>query len=147
MKVILIQDVKNVGKKGEIKKAADGYARNFLLPKKLAEIATPAAIQKNKILFENQIKKEKENIEANKKLAQNMEGKEIVVRRKAKKGKLFGSVGAKEIAEELKKQSVEVSEKSIVLGEPIKNTGEKTILVDLGNDIRAKIKVKVEEEQ
>lgn len=146
MKVILVQDVKNIGKKGEIKEVADGYARNFLLPRKLVEIATPAAVQESKVLFENQIKKEKENSEANKKLAQNVEGKEIVIKRKAKKGKLFGSVGAKEIAEELKRQSVEVWEKSVILGEPIKNTGETEVVIDLGGNIRAKIKVKVEEE-
>ncbi|KKT94936.1 MAG: ribosomal protein L9, large subunit ribosomal protein L9, partial [Parcubacteria group bacterium GW2011_GWC1_45_14] len=97
MKVVLLQDVKKIGKKGEIKDVSDGYARNFLLAKGLGVAATPAAIEKVK----QQENKQKQELEQKKdtvrKLASSLDGKAVTIKVKAKDGKLFGSVTAKDI--------------------------------------------------
>jgi large subunit ribosomal protein L9 len=146
MKVILINDIKNLGRKGEVKEVADGYARNFLLPQKLVEIAIPEAIQK----LEN-FQKEKEQIERAgeeklKKMAAEIQGKKIIIKAKTEKNKLFGSIGKKEIAIELKNQGINLDEKSIILDEPIKTIGEKDITIILGKNIKTKITVAVEKD-
>lgn len=146
MKVILIQDIKNLGKTGDIKEVTDGYARNFLLPKKLAEIATPEATKKVEKIKEVQIEREKEDLEKNQKLATELEGREILIRAKEKNGKLFGSVGAKEIAKELAKIGFEIGEKMIEIKEPIKELGEKDVTVKLEHNIEACIKLVIQGE-
>lgn len=143
MKVLLLQDIKKIGKKGEIKDVSDGYARNFILAKGLGEIATEFAIKKN----QQQIIKSQQEQEKTKALVQKMaaslDGKKVVIKSKAKDGKLFGSVTAKNIAENLKADGFEVSEKAIVF-EPMKNIGEKEAQIIFDFNIRAKISVKIE---
>lgn len=144
MKVILISDVRNLGKRGEIKEVSGGYAQNFLIPKKLAEIATPEAtlkIQQEQEKNKEQEKKMEENL---KKIISDIQGKKIILKAKAEKEKLFGRVGPKEIANELKKQGFDIEEKLITLKEPIKTTGEKEVLIDFGKNIKTKITVLVE---
>ncbi|KKQ45586.1 MAG: 50S ribosomal protein L9, partial [Candidatus Moranbacteria bacterium GW2011_GWC2_37_8] len=117
MQVIFLQDVKNVGKKGQLKNVPDGYARNFLLARNLATQATPAAITKVKQEEEKkkvQMALGKQEIQ---KLADAMSGKRVVIKARAKDGKLFGSITPKEIVLEIRKQiGVEVSEKAITDG-------------------------------
>lgn len=146
MRIILIENINNLGKKGDTREVSDGYARNFLLPRKLAEVATPDAINKSKIQAEKSIEKEKEGLEKIKKLAQELEGKEIIIKAKAKKGKLFGSIGKKEISKELKKKGLDVSENNILLENPIKEIGDMEISVGLSKGIEAKIRLIIEEE-
>lgn len=146
MKVILIQDIKNLGKTGDIKEVTDGYARNFLLPKKLAEIATPEATKKVEKIKEEQIEREKEDLEKKQKLATELEGREIIIRAKEKKGKLFGSIGKKEIAKELAMIGFEIGEKMIEIKEPIKETGKKEIIIKLGHNIEVCIKLVIQGE-
>lgn len=145
MQIILLQDIKNIGKKGQIKNVPDGYARNFLLARKLAVVATPAAIAEVK---KNE-KKEKQNIESEKqmaqKLAQSLDGKKIVLKVKAKNGKLFGSVTAKEIASELKKMGFSISEKAIDV-QHLKELGEKKISLNLDFGVKTSIIVALVEE-
>lgn len=146
MKVIFLQNVKNVGIVGDIKNVSDGYARNFLLPKKLAEIATADAIRKCEESKKEKILEEKKEQKKARELAEYLSEAKIVVRAKEKNGKLFGSIGAKEIVQELKKQNLNIEEKAIKISQPIKEVGERDVVIELDFGIEATIKVKVEAE-
>ncbi len=145
MKVILLEDIKSVGKKGEVIDASDGYARNFLLPKKLAKEATKAALNelqlKNKSL-ENKALKE---LEAAKLTAKNIEEKKLVIKVKVgENNKLFGSVTNKEIAQAIKEQfNIDIDKKKINLSEPIKTIGEKKIEVKVHSKVSANLVVSI----
>lgn len=144
MEIILTSNVKNLGKKGELKNVSNGYAQNFLFPKKLAEIATPEAVEKIK-LEQKKIQEQEKELEENlKKIASTIQNKKITLKAKAEKGKLFGRVGLKEISNELKKQGFNIDEKSIILKEPIKTTGEKEVIIDFGKNIKTKITALIE---
>ncbi len=147
MKVILQEDVKGQGKKGQMVNVADGYARNFLLPKKLAVPATPENINDMKIKEKARLKKlEEEKAEALE-AAKKLEG--IIVRVTAKAGnagKLFGAVTAKEISDALSEQhSITVEKNKIVLEEHIKTFGTYEIKCKLGSEISGTIHVLVTE--
>jgi len=144
MKVILLGNMKGLGNKGEIKEVSEGYARNFLIPKKLVEIATVETIEKAEQMKKETEKQEKAMEEKLKKIASDIQNKKITIKAKSEKEKLFGSIGAKEISDELKKQNFEISEKSIILKESIKTIGEKEIMIDFGKNIKAKIIVSIE---
>jgi len=139
MKIVLLENVKNIGKTGDIKDVADGYARNFLLPRKMAETATPEAVQRVQKISADKVQKEKEDLERTQQLASKIDGMELTIKAKEKDGKLFGSIGAKEIIEALEKQDVTIEEKSVMLKEPIKKVGEKEITVQLDHGIEAKL--------
>ena len=146
MKVILLQDVKGKGKKGQMLEVSDGYARNFMLPKKLAIEATPDAINTMKMndkATQERIAKEKaEALATSKKL------REMTVVVKAKgggAGRLFGSVTNAEIADALAKQGVKLDKRKIVLNETIKSVGTYTATCKLGYEISAPLTVKIEE--
>ena len=147
MKVILLQDVKGKGKKGQMLEVSDGYARNFMLPKKLAIEATPDAIntmRMNDKATQERIAKEKaEALDTGKKL------REMTVTVTAKgggNGRLFGSVTNQEIADALAKQSgIKLDKRKIVLNENIKNVGTYTVTCKLGYEINAPLTVKIEE--
>jgi len=147
MKVLLINNIKSLGNKGEIKEVSEGYARNFLIPKKLVEIATVETIEKADQVKKGIEKQERATEEKLKKIASDIQNKKITIKAKSEKEKLFGSIGAKEISEELKKQNFEISEKSIVIKEPIKTIGEKEIMIDFGKNIKAKIIVAIEKDK
>lgn len=143
MKVILLQDAKNLGKKGDIKDVAEGYARNFLFPKKIAEPATEEAIKNNEVK-KNQEKAQKqaqtENLKA---LAENLKHKKFILKAKEKGGKLFGSISAKDIAKILKNENLSVSNKNIIINEVIKKTGSYEIEISLSPEIKSVIKLEV----
>lgn len=147
MKVILLENVKNIGRAGEVKEVSDGYARNFLFPKKLAQMATSYAIQeveaKNKKIEEELKNKEKEFRE----LAEKISGQKIVFKSKGKNGKLFGSISAKEIAQKMIQEGFNVNEENIILKGHIKEIGEHEVKIKLGQNIEAKIKLQVEEDK
>ena len=145
MKVVLLSDVKNIGKRGDIKNVADGFARNFLFPKKLAEVATNDAIRKVEIEKQKQNENDKKNLEVTQELASQLDGKEITICAKAKSGKLFGSITAKNIAKELKKEKFDIKENSIIL-EPIKELGEYDLKIELEHGIEVSLKLIVKEE-
>ena len=129
MKVILLQDIKGVGKKEQIINANDGYARNYLFPKKLAVEANAGNLGNLKAKQEsNQYRKDVEKEEATK-LANKIKDLTLVIKVKAgENGKIFGGVTSKEIAENLKKQyQIEVDKKKIILAETIKNLGILTV--------------------
>jgi len=146
MQVILFQDVKALGKKGEIVKVNDGYARNFIFPKNLGEEATPAALAKLKGQ-QNRVEKDAaENLAAAKELAKVLETKEVRIKIKVgANGKIFGSVSGKEIEEAAKQQcALELDKKKFLLDEPIKTIGEHSVPVRLHRDVTAQLKVIVE---
>lgn len=144
MKVILLQDVKNIGKAGDIKEVSDGYARNFLLPKKLAEMATPASTQKVEMLKQKQVEMEQTDLEKTQALAESLQGREIVITAKEKDGKLFGSITAKAIAKELKKENLNIEDRLISLPEPIREVGDYDVRVELPHGIETSIHIIVE---
>lgn len=147
MKVILLQDVKGQGKKGEVVDVNEGYARNFLVKKGLAEIATPSKL--------NDIAQKKssadfhkaEEIKFTKAQAEELKGKSFTVKIKAGQGgKVFGSVTAANIADALDKSGYKVDKKKVVLPQPIKTLGSYDIELKLMEGISTKIVVIVEEE-
>ncbi len=148
MEIILLQDVRSLGKKGEIKKVADGYARNFLLPRKLAQIVTPQAIQAVEKVRQEQAQQVEQEKTAKKKLLSRIKDIKIEIESKAdQQGKLFGSVTTKEIAYSiLKEEKIELKEKDIKLKTPIKELGKYEIEIDLGDNLKTTIKVVVKEE-
>ena len=145
MKVILLQDIKGVGKKEQIINANDGYARNYLFPKKLAVEANAGNLGNLKAKQEsNQYRKDVEKEEA-KKLANKIKDLALVIKVKAgENGKIFGGVTSKEIAENLKKQyQIEVDKKKIILAETIKNLGILTVEIKLYEGVIGKLKVQI----
>ena len=147
MKVILLQDVKSLGKKDQIVEVNDGYARNFILPKKLGVEASSGNLNTLKLQKANEAKVAAENLAKAKEFAEELSKLTVVVKKKAGEGgRAFGSVSSKEIAEEAKKQhGVELDKKKIVLPEAIKAFGAYEITVKLHPEVQAKLKVKVEE--
>ena len=142
MKVILLQDIKKVGKKGDVIEASDGYARNFLFPKKLAQEATEANLHILNNKKENERKKKLEEMEAAQKLASELKGKEITIKAKTgDNGKLFGAITSKDVAELIKTQyKVEIDKKKIVM-DTIKLAGGYDIDIKLYPEVSTKMKV------
>lgn len=146
MKVVFLRDVPNVAQAGEVKEVADGYARNYLIPRGLAALAQPHAVsQIEAITKKMEVRLTAEMTE----LAGKIDGKEITLKAKAgAKDKLYGSVTSADIAAELKKATgIEVDKRKIELEEPIRQLGSYEIALKLGKDITPKIKVTVTEEE
>ena len=146
MKVILLQDVKGKGKKGQMLEVSDGYARNFMLPKKLAIEATPDAI--NTMRMNDKATQERIAREKAEALATSKKLREMTVVVKAKgggNGRLFGSVTNAEVADALAKQGIKLDKRKIVLNETIKNVGTYTATCKLGYEINAPLTLKIEE--
>lgn len=147
MKVILLQDVKSLGKKGELVNASDGYARNFLFPKKLAREANAQAMNE----YKNAEDSKNYKIATQKAQAEHyksqIEGKTLVMRAKGKNDKLFGSITAKDIANEIKQRyNVSVDKRKVVLRSDIKAFGKYEAEVKLYTGISAKVNIEVVEE-
>ena len=147
MKVILLQDVKGKGKKGQMLEVSDGYARNFMLPRKMAIEATPDAIntmRMNDKATQERIAKEKAEA-----LAVGKQLRELTVTVNAKgggNGRLFGSITNQQIAEALEKQSgIKLDKRKIVMNETIKSVGTYTVTCKLGYEITAPLSVKIQE--
>lgn len=147
MKIILLQDEKKLGKKGDIIEANDGYARNYILPKKIGLEATPKNLNDLKLQKANDEKNAKELLEAAKAFAAELETKQVVVKIKAGEGgKAFGSVSSKEIAAAFKEQhNLDVDKKKMVLPENLKNFGVYEVAVKLHPQVTGKFTVKVQE--
>ena len=145
MKVILLQDIKNVGKKDEIINANDGYARNFLFPKNLALEATKDNLLKLQAKKDSQKHRKNLEIEEFKKQAEKIKNITLEIKVKAGgNGKIFGGVTAKEISEELKKQyKMEIDKKKIVLKETIKNIGRFSVDIKFGDGVNAGLTINV----
>ncbi len=145
MKVVLLMDVKGHGKKGDVVEASDGYARNFLLPKKMAEIATADVLNNLKGKNEAAAYHKQQEIEKAKEIAASLEGAKVVLTGKAgDNGKLFGKITNQNVADAIKFQLHHVIDKrKIVLPDGIKTIGETTVEIKVYPEISAKIKVLV----
>ena len=148
MKVILLQDVKSIGKKGEVVNVSDGYARNFLFPKKLAQQANDVNMHILNKKNEADRKKKLEEIEAAQVIANEIKDKEVVINAKSgENGRLFGAITSKDISQEIEKQlGVAIDKKKIVIN-TIKTTGIYTAEIKVYPEISTKIKILVKEQQ
>ncbi len=148
MQVILREDIDNLGKIGDLVKVADGYARNFLVPKKKAIEATPNnvhAMDHAKKMVSDRLRKLKKEAAAD---ADRIKALAITIKAKSgEEGKLFGSVTSMDIAEAMKAQGVVVDKRKIVLDEPIKRLGDFTVSVKLHADVTAEFKLSVVAEE
>ena len=147
MKIILLQDEKKLGKKGDIIEASEGYARNYILPKKIGVEATAKNMNDLKLQKANQERIAQEQLDAAKALAADLESKIVVVKIKAGEGgKTFGSVSSKEIAAALKEQhQIEIDKKKLQLAAALKNFGSYEVTVKLHPQVTGKVTVKVTE--
>lgn len=142
MKVILLQDVKKMGKKGDIIEASDGYARNYLFPRKLAEEATANALHVVNAKKENERRKKLAELEAAQKLAAELKGKEVTIDAKAgDNGRLFGAITNKDIAEVINnKFNLSIDKKKVVVN-TIKVAGQYEVEIKLYPEVSTKMKV------
>ncbi len=148
MKVILLEDVKKVGKKGELHEVSDGFARNVLFRKKQAVEATKKAINELELKDKADQKRIIEEFEVAKELGNKIKDMQIIVKMKAGAGgRVFGSVSTKEIVKAAKEQlNLEVDKKKLVLKDPIKSIGTHVVPLKLHAKVTSELKVKVEEE-
>jgi large subunit ribosomal protein L9 len=149
MKVIFLEDVPNVAHASETKEVNDGYARNYLLPKKLAVLANSQAAGKVEAQLKKRAREQAKNEAAMKELAKMVEGKEVTFQAKAgAEGKLFGSVtGADIVGEMEKRHGLVIDKRKVDLAEAIKQTGSYDVIIKLTGDITATVKVNVLEEE
>jgi large subunit ribosomal protein L9 len=147
MKVIFLKNVPK-GKRGEIKEVADGYARNFLLPKGMALPATPSAIKAAKVMSDEKAESQARQHEEMSKIFQELEGKELHFKAKAGvKGRLHGAITTASIADELSRLTgVDIDKKKVELEEPLHHLGSYDVMINLGTGTEAKVKVVIEEE-
>lgn len=147
MKVILLEDVKSLGKKGEVVNVSDGYARNMILPKKLGVEATPKNLNDLKLQKANDAKIAQEQLEAASAFAKNLEDKKVTLKLKVGEGgKTFGSVSAKEIAEAAKEQlGLDIDKKKLQLPGAIRELGTTDVPVKLHPKVTGKLTVVVTE--
>ncbi|MCC6278832.1 MAG: 50S ribosomal protein L9 [Oligoflexia bacterium] len=145
MKVILSQDVRNLGKVGDLVRVADGFARNYLIPRKLAMVATENRIKEYKHLQAVAEAKKKKAVAAAKKTAVKLNGQTVVIKAQAgEQDKLFGTVTNNDIAQALVKAGFNVDRRDVVIEEPIKFLGQFPVKVKVATGVDAEVKVTVE---
>jgi len=142
MKVILLKDVPGLGKRGEIKEAADGYARNFLLPKKLAQTATPANINSLKRQTEEKTRLAVKDLLGVEKLAAKIDGQVVELKAKANaEGRFYAAITPGAIAKKLKEKGFDIKKEQVLLAEPIKEEGEYPIKIKLNHNLEAEVTI------
>lgn len=147
MKVILLKDIKTLGKEGDVKEVANGYARNFLLPKNLVKIVTKKALEELKREKKLEAKKAEEELKVIQEVVSQIDGQEIEISMKLKEnGEIYGSVTPFKISQALKKKGFEVKKTQIGLKEPIKKLGEYPAMVNFDHGLEAEVKVIITEE-
>ncbi len=147
MKVIFLQDVKGQGKKGQIKDVSEGYARNFLIPKGLVQVATGGNVKQLDQLNKAEEKRKEQEYQDAQALAKEMESLTIELFTKSGEGgRLFGSITSKQIAEALAKKNYKVDKRKIELSEPIRSLGVTKVPVKLHSKVTAELNVHVKEE-
>ena len=148
MKIVLLEDIDKLGKKYEIKEVADGYARNFLIPKGLAKLATAKNIKMAKIKKEEELRKAEEQLKNVQKIVAKIEGQEITIPLKTgEKGQLFESVTSQMISKKLAQIGFDIKKSQIEISKPIKEIGEYPVKINFEHGLEAEIKVIVTEEK
>lgn len=149
MKVILLKDIKGTGKKGDVKEVSDGYARNFLFPKKLAVQAGNTELKELKEKQTSQQIKEQKEYKAAVELGKKMEEMNITMYSKAGDGgRLFGSITSKDIAAQIKKEhGIDVDKRKVILDEPIRVLGSRFVEIKIHQKVVTKMRVDVKEKQ
>jgi len=147
MRVIILQDVENLGKQGDVKEVADGYARNFLLPNKLAKLATDTALEELEKIKGLEAKKAEEALKHTQKIVSQIDGQEIEILVKGKEtGEIYGSVTPFKISQALKKKGFDIKKTQVIIKEPIKKIGEYPVIINFDHGLEAEIKAIVAEE-
>lgn len=141
MKVVLLKDVEKLGREGEVKEVAEGYARNFLIPQNFVKPATDQAIQEIELKKEKKIKSDQMELIEVQKIAEQLDGRELFIKVKEKDGTLFGSVNEKTIAKTFADEGLKVDPKNVKLEEPIKEVGDYDVKLELDHGLEANIKV------
>jgi len=145
MKVVFLQDVPGVARAGEVKEVADGHGRNFLLPRGLAELATPAKLKQVEMKLQAEARRRARFEEEVRSLAEQIEGVSLTFKKRVRgKDTLYGSVSSIAIAQELNRLGYKVEKHMVRLEEPIKHLGNYEIEIELSKDVVAKVKVVVE---
>ncbi len=148
MKVILFQDIENLGKKGDVKDVANGYARNFLLPKNLVKLATKTALAELEKQKELDAQKAEEELNLVQGIVSEIDGQEIEIPVKVKEGEeIFGSITPFKISQALKKKGFDIKKTQINCKEPIKKLGEHPVVINFDHGLEAEIKVIITEEK
>jgi len=148
MRVILLQDIEKLGKKYEIKEVKDGYARNFLIPKGLAKLATKEVMSWLKTQKETETKKEEKELKKVQEFASTMEGLEVVIPVKiGEEDQLFESIDAQKISEKLKELGFKIKKSQINLAEPFKELGEFPVKIKFEHNLEVEIRIIVTEEK
>jgi len=148
MRVILLQDVEKLGKKHDVKEVKNGYARNFLIPKGLAKLATEKDLKRVETLKEREIKKEEEELKDIQGLASKLDGVELIIPVKiGEEEQLFESINEQKIIEKLKELGFNIKKSQVVLEEPIKELGEFSIKVSFKHNLESEVRIIVTEEK
>ena len=148
MKVVLLEDVDKVGKKYDVKEVADGFARNFLIPKNLAKVATKEMTEWAELQKGMAVQKAEEDLKKTQGMASSIDGQEVVLQVKiGPEGQLFESINAQKIVERLKEMGFEIKKTQLDLPEPIKEVGEYPIRVKLEHNLEAQIQVVINGEE
>ena len=144
MKVILREDIENLGKAGEVVKVADGYGRNYLIPRRLAllaDVRNMKALEHDRMVIENRAKKARKTAES---IAASIAGLTLSISARAgEEGKLFGAVTSRDIAEALEAKGTKIDRKAILLQEPIKQLGDYTVKIRIAAEVVPEITVSV----
>ena len=147
IKIILREDVQGQGKKGDILNVSDGFARNYLIPKGKAVIATDDTVKKIEQEQKNISEEEKKSSLKNESLKKQLESLTVEIKKKTEGGKLFGSVSAKDVVSALEAKKLNISPKNVIIDKPIKSLGEHVIGIELDKKHKAVLKIQVEEEK
>ncbi len=146
MKVILLEDVKGLGKALDVKEVKNGYGFNYLLPEGLADLATPGALKQAERFVARRQAEVTKSTEEHRALADMISGKKVVIKSKAEKGKLFGSVGREEVAAALEGMGIKVDKQVVVLEKAIKEVGAFALTAQFGHGVKASFELVIESE-
>jgi large subunit ribosomal protein L9 len=149
MKVVFLEDVPGIGKTGDVKEVADGYARNYLLPKKLAFLVTSQVTGQLESQLSSRARKQSKEAENLSRMAETLKGTEVVLKAKVgSKDRLYGAITAADIARELSKMTgMEIDKRRVELTEPIRELGSLEVIIKLSRDLSPKVKVTVKEQE
>ncbi|HDY72558.1 MAG TPA: 50S ribosomal protein L9 [bacterium] len=148
MRIILLKDIENLGKKNEIKEIKDGYARNFLIPKGLAKIATKKAMEQLESEKELEVQKAEEELQKTQAFVESIDGREFIITIKVgDEGQLFESITPQKIHEILKQSGFDIQKTQIEISQPIKELGEFPVKIKFEHNLEAQISIMVEEQK